>query len=319
VKSLEQEISPNKLMNLENSNLDAILNQSIESLYEEIKGQDGGEEDLGYYEDKVMEIRNLAENSKDSIEFLTSYQIPVSMQSISAVNQIVQNGQSIFKNLLNQAKRLENDDSAEFEQVLSGLSDSLDDAESMQAAYDKVGKSMQNILNQDYGVSNLSTNDLADLKLLSNGIELAKNLSRKECYEIPIITGDRVTQMNLTIVSGENENGKVQVSLQSDKLGKVQAEFVIKDQALKGLMLCDNREGLDAISSGVAQFAEMLHATGIEVKNINTGINSTIKSIFNKPDVNEINQEGTTDTKTLYQVAKAFVQHMKNMEQSNLK
>jgi hypothetical protein len=260
-----------------------------------MKGQDGGMEESAYYEEKVMEIRNLAEKSKDSIEFLRSYQMPVSLQNISAANQVLQNGQSVFKSLLNQTKRLENDDSEELEQVLSGLSDGLEDAETMQKAYDKVERSMKHILNQVYGRSSLNSKDLADLKLLSNGIELAKNLSRQECYEIPILTGDRVTQINLTIVSGEKENGKVQVSLDSDKLGKVQAEFVIKDQSLKGLMLCDNREGLDTVTGGVSQFEQMLVASGVEVKNINLGINSTIQAIFNKPELTKVGINDLSD------------------------
>jgi hypothetical protein len=186
----------------------------------------------------------------------------------------------------------------------------------MQAAYDKAEENIQKILSKEYENKTITTKDLTELKQLSSGIELAKKLSRQECYEIPLIVGDSITNINLTIVSGAGNTGKVQVSLDSENLGKMEADINIKNGAVKGYILCNSKDGFSAVSSQKFQMEKNIENLGLEVKQMNYGMNNNITGI---PDTSgTLKKEESVDTKTLYQVAKIFIQSIKEAE-NNMK
>lgn len=313
VSQLAATVSPDKISNLEDNQLEHIMSQSLERFYENMNAMDDSAEDAAYYQEKVELIRTLAQNSEESIEFLNSNKLPVTLQNIEAVKNMLENDYSLFKDIKSRVKRYSEQEQNELNQVLDELTEGLSDAESMQHAYDKAEQTMQNILNQEYGRTTISTKELADLKRLSNGIELAKNLSNNQCYEIPIVTGDSVTQINLTIVNGAKDSGKVQISLESEQLGKMQAEFQLKGDSLKAMILCDNAEGLAQVTKG-NHLIEKLTNLGLEVRNISTGISKVIKNVFLN---DSMEQNKPVDTKMLYRVAKTFVIHIKQTEQQH--
>jgi hypothetical protein len=156
------------------------------------------------------------------------------------------------------------------------------------------------------------------------------NLATKESYEIPLAVGDRVTNVNVTILRNTEETGKVDISVISDHLGKVTASFSARKEGVNGFVSCDNQKGLDTLKSYEETIKQSILQGDVEVKQLHFGIESKTKNRYNlklpnsysqndkifaeKADTISESKEAKISTETLYKVAKTFLIQIKNIE-----
>jgi len=102
---------------------------------------------------------------------------------------------------------------------------------------------------------------------------------------------------------------------------------------LKGFIMCDNRNGLDTIKSYDETIRQSILQEGIEVKQMNYGMDMKTKNINNlKPNIpilqgdktlgksdTSLEYQETISTETLYKTAKAFLIQIKNIEMEIVK
>jgi len=145
-----------------------------------------------------------------------------------------------------------------------------------------------------------------------------RTLAEKEFYQIPIETDKGITNMNLTILRGAENSGKVAVTIWSEQLGNIKAEFSLKDLTLKGFISCDNRSGLEELQKNAGEIEKAAVENAVILKQIDFGIQRREKDTYSyqNPD-NETKKTSTgNDTeRILYRVAKAIVQTVRLAEQ----
>lgn len=289
----------------------ALLDKTVEKLIEEIRTEQ--ETTNVEYEEEVLEqIRKLAGQSEAVIDFLNDYRVPVNVKNIFAANQLLSD-YSLFRTIKAKAAELPEEERLEIELEIESFADGLEDAQTMQEKYNALEYKVENMLNKAYKKQEITSKDIKALRLFSNTITLAKTLSKEQSYEIPIVTDERITNIKLTIVSDTKDTGKIQIKMHSEKLGKMNAEFVLKENELKGFLLCDTKEGLENIKKGEGEFESRLEQQGITIKQINYGIETKSMDAYKKQN-NKDNE--VVDTKALYQAAKAFVQTISVLERT---
>lgn len=294
--------------------MESLLNKSLEKLLEEIKliSEDGTEKDTTYEEELVKNIRNLSDNCEKTISFLNQHKIPVSVQNLFAANQIFTED-TIFRNMREKAKRLPKEERNKVEAAMEQLADGLDSVESMQEQYEILQDSMETIFDYEYANREATSKDLSELKMLANGMSLIRNLSAQETYEIPILVGDSVTNIHLTIRNKQAESGKVQISMASEQFGRVTAEFTVKEDVVNGMVLCSARKTTDTLKQELGDFEQRLNNSGIEIGRITYGLHTGSTEAYHVD--RKQGNDSAKDARTYYQVAKAFVKHISWLEQ----
>lgn len=301
-------LASDNLMDFE-ERMERLMDRPVEILKEELNDAAKDQEsDMAYREQRLSQIRELAKNSQEEIHFLTDYNQPVTIQNLIAARQMASGGKAFFKGILDRSG--DSDQEQTTIKSLEEISDSLSDPQAMSSAYDRLGENIKSILDKNYDNPLITSKDLAALKQMGGGVELAKALCREEYYEIPVLTGGRITNINLTIVKGEKENGKVQIGMDSELLGRMEAELTIRDNTVKGYVLCDNMESLQAFKEEKENLKDAMEGLGLNVGQLDYGMDRGQKQYFNR----SVFKGDNTDTKTLYQVAKVFVQKIKNLE-----
>lgn len=160
---------------------------------------------------------------------------------------------------------------------------------------------MAEILAKSREDADINVEDLQHLKLLGQSLRLHHTLRQKRSYEIPIQTEDSIMTMNLTIIENDEDAGRVQVSME-EEFGRISVELRIQDHQIKGLALCDDRNGFEVLKDQVAVLEENLQSAGYLVKNISCGMDFKSRSeMIHKTD-------GQTETAELYRAAKLVVQ-----------
>lgn len=320
VSDLVEEISPSVLEKTtmeygdSEERMNQLMNKNLERLLEEMRlvNEEDNEMDAAYEEELVKNIRNLSENCEKAIAFLNQNKIPVNVQNLFAANQIFTED-TVFRNMKEKAKRLPKDEQEKVESAMESLVDGLDSKEDMQEKYGILEASMESVLNYEYADREATSKELSELKMLAKGMTLIRDLSRQETYEIPVLAGDGVTNMHLTVRSGQGDSGKVQIQMDSQQFGSVSAEFTIKDGVVQGMLLCSSRKAADTLKMELGDFEQRLNNAGLEIGRITYGLQTGNRSLYSTDTKYE--SESDKDTSEYYQAAKAFVKHIAWLEQ----
>jgi hypothetical protein len=274
-----EEIAPAKLQSLGNPS--DILNMSMENLRENLlQIPDNEEAEQEYWAEKSKVYQDTVKQSENALRFLNDYGLPGSVHSIQAANDILSLDQTVYqqwKDLLKkETGKSVQTDAADRELVSTGLEsisddliNSLTDQKSMVSQYDKLEQDVSSKISQYVDNTEISSQDITALQRISNGFSFLQQLARRECYEIPLAVGDKVTNVNVTILRNTGETGKVDINIQSETLGKVTIGFSMKDQAVKGLITCDNRAGLEVIKSNSENLKEAIDIKKYVIKLLN--------------------------------------------------
>ncbi len=340
LKHIKEEITPAKLKETGSSLLEMAATESqvmpltlteegiwdrikelpLEKLLNQLRSVDNPEGDQEIYTNKIQELRELCKNAEQSIRFLNDYRMPSSPVNMMLANHILSNGESPIKKLLKIKDDLYDENSENSLKESEDLSDTLIDKQSMQEAYEQLETDAKEVLNQACSQEVIDSRRLAELKSLGQQITFVRQLAEKEFYQIPIETQEGITNINLTILRGRESLGKVMVNAWSDQLGNIKAEFILKDQSLKGFISCDHSQGLKQMQELTPEIEKVALANNLVVKQIDFGLHSKDKESYSyQYPISDDNTSSSTskDTeRTLYQVAKAVIQMLRSAENS---
>ena len=273
------------------------------------------------YQEKTEQIRELYKNSEQAIRFLNDYHVASTPMNIMMANSVLSNGESPIKRLLKLQEEENVEKSEESLKETNDLSDKIINKQSMEAAYTELETDAKAALTQAYAEEKIDSWKLAELKTIGQQISFARKLAEKEFYQIPIETEKGITNMNLTILRGETDSGKLSVTAWSNELGNVKADFTLKDKVLKGFISSDNRGGLDKLKNNIVEVEEAAKQSQVTLRQIDFGYlrNSSDSYYYQNPSTGEESATSQADTeRILYRVAKALVQSVRAAENSDL-
>lgn len=350
IQDIKEDIEPGKLASL--GTTEDIMNMPIEVLQDKLQSSRddsiNSSNEQEYWSEKVKDYRELIENSEEAIHLLKSNQLPVTIQNIQAATDLLSGEQSFYKQWMKITEDVDSDytewptsldsesltespeDPISIDTMSEGLIRGMENHNTMIEQYSVIEQNVESIITQLYENPLITTKDIKTLQRISNGMAFINNLAARESYEIPLAVGDKVTNVNVTILRNTEETGKVDISVASENLGKIAVSFSIKKEGLKGFITCDNREGLDTLKSYEETIKQSILQGGIEVKQMNFGIESKTKNrnnsklpipfsqsdkIFSgKADNISESGEAKISTETLYKAAKTFLIQIRNIE-----
>ncbi|MHB8128193.1 MAG: DUF6240 domain-containing protein [Mobilitalea sp.] len=299
---------------------ESVKDVPVEKLLEQLRTAEGAQvaEDE-VYAGKVQQIRELCKNSEQAIRFLNDYREPSTPQNIMMANHILSNGESPIKKLLKYQRENIVENSENSLKEIDELADTLIDKHSMKEIYEQLDTDAKVALNQVYSEEKIDSRKLAELKSMGQQMTFLKRLAEKEFYQIPIETGSGVTNMNLTILRGTENSGRVSVTIWSEQLGNLKANFSLKEQTLKGFISSDSKRGLEELQKNASEIEKVAEENSLTMKQMDFGILSRENDTYTYQN-SENEQQGTsrrTDTEqVLYRLAKAIVQTVRLAEHS---
>ncbi|HHV09713.1 MAG TPA: hypothetical protein GXX75_05465 [Clostridiales bacterium] len=301
---------------------EAIKDIPVERLLEKVNQLKGAEEDLAdesIYREKAEQIRELCKSSEQALRFLNDYQIPSTPMNIMMANHVLSNGESPIKRLLRLKEEKNAEKSEEGLKETDDLSDKMIDKQSMEAAYTQLEEEAKTELTRSCSEERIDSWKLAELRSIGQQISFARTLAEKEFYQIPIETEKGITNMNLTILRGGSDSGKMSVTAWSGELGNIKAEFSLKDKVLKGFVGSDNRAGLERLRTAMGEVEEAAKQSQVTLRQIDFGYlsNSPDSYYYQNPNTGEEDRTAQADTeRILYRVAKALVHSVRAAEDS---
>ncbi len=274
------------------------------------------------YEAKLLEIQNICKNSDQAIRFLNEFKLPNNATNILLASQLLSNTESSIKKLLKitNENNIENSENSLKETKV--LTDTLIDKESMNKAYEDLEQKAWAYLEQSIDNEVIDARTLAERKSIAVEMTFLRLLANKEFYRIPIETDHGITNMNLTIIRGSDTSGKVSISINSNYLGNIKAEFTLKNKKAQGYISCDNRQGLEELQKKTELLNQFATEAGLEPIELDFIIQGKRTEENHFPYRDNENQDGVKQDNTdqqLYSLARAMVLIVQSAEKAQEK
>ncbi len=305
-EELLREVTPERIREITDGDMEQLLNTSLEKLVEQMKAQEQDPIRQEMYRQKAQQLRELAEHSEEAVQFLEKAGLPETIANIQSVQEVILGEVSPRKELYGRRKVLDPEEQEAYEALLEEIPDSMDSREELQELLGRARQYEEQILEKSYQQKEMDSEEGFHLNTLYRGIRLGGSLARRQSYSIPLRTGETVTEMNVTVIPGTGDTGKVQISMDQagmGEFGSISIELSLAGKEVKGLLLCDQRSGYDALREGQEGLEEQLEQQGFQVKYLSFGMDH--RSLGDMME--KLGQEEQADTADLYQLAKCMV------------
>lgn len=298
------EVTPSKLQEMTDGDMERLLGVSLERFRQEVKQLSGNKElKKEYFEEQAALIREKAASGEVADEYLSKLRVENTIGNLLAAEAVLEEGYLPYQEGYGRKKVLSKERQQELDETIDAMEESIGEEGELEKQCEKAEKIMSEILTKSYEQADISLEDLSKLRILGQGIRLEGAIRRSRSYDIPIRTGDSITSLNLTIIHDSEESGRIQISMEHDTFGNISMDMKLSDGKLKGLVLCDRRQGFDALQAQKTKLMDEIEHAGYQVKNISYGMDFKSRNEL----LNEMVPERKADTGQLYQIAKILV------------
>ena len=320
-----RDLSPKNLQKIEISDDTTLL-----EIEQTICNQNTSESTDNYMKDRLNEIRDNISVNDIVIQSLKTYEQPISINQLVAADTLMNSKGSLFTETKKLAKKLDEKNKSNSitdqtetleEKLISStkqLTECFTDKENAKDAYHNLNNVMSTILEQAFEEVIDTTIDLKAISLCHKQLSVTSGLCDKENYEIPVIIGDDITSINLSIIHNEDQKGMVRVSFDTEEYGKVTAQFMFDNEKVSAMFISDKKNGLVNLKQVGTRIEEDLINQGKIIKEMNYITSNQESPITFFGSDADINSESVS-TKDLYQLAKSFLTafHTIDIEKEN--
>lgn len=334
---IDESTSP---VQVENGSEGVSTSQASNSASQEIYKQE-----MEYATEKLNEFNQAVTTKEEVYSFLDKYDIKNTAGNLAAATRIFRNPGKAFRDLWDEKEgNLAGDVEllrSMKDQLFKKFGEAAKNPEEMAEAQETLAEVAEHAMdNMIIEKDDISTVDIKEMKLINNQFRLYTQMTKEECYMIPMETESGMTGVSLKIVRGktDDEKGIVDVFLHggADNEGQIQASFQVNEKEIIGTIISSNQETLKKVEEKRDDIIRVLRETDINTVNTDgtaTGNSSEKISVSLRvaciPDISSekfhqsvVKREKTTrtdsrnariQTKMLYGVSEKFIKCLSNI------
>lgn len=295
-----------------------------------------------YYQQKLNDLEKCAHYPEEVYQLLEQYELPNTVLNVMAAAEQMQNRNDVYRRFFNlNPKRdadsavspdeympkdedgnVEVDFDAVRKELLERFSEDIRKPEELAKAMAELAECAEKCSSTMILENKVTHLDIRSLKLMNAQMSINANMAKSECFSMPVVIDGQVTNVTLKIVRGKKEKGLVNITLQTDHLGKIAAELQAKEKGITGYVVADSKKTCDFLQSMQDEFAKEIGQSDEEIPSLNfiTGKGLDLNEFFaksGKGEEPETEQLREVQTKTLYQMAEGFLKVLRRYDSEN--
>lgn len=305
-----EELSPEKFRTA-----DITGDTTLEQLDELLKGK---AEDVllekEYLKEQIDDMRRIHKVGDQVIEDLLEYGQDISPDNLLAADYLMNYKGATFRQIASYARKNDRNTNrattsertltARLEDHIEQIRESMTDQEAMEHAYDRFLETAEDVLENSSFEESATAIDVKSMAIFSKQLKLLRNMAREENYQVPVSIGGEITSIHLKVLRNKGEKGKVTASLETEKLGKVEAHLEAEQGRISGYIVCSSKEGFEILKDGRPKLQEKIQTEAEKEAQVQIlyGRHTEEEGFVHKKET-----DTSISTKELYHVAKAFI------------
>ncbi|MCH5251543.1 MAG: hypothetical protein J1F22_01100 [Lachnospiraceae bacterium] len=281
---LVKNLSPKVMSELLHDKGDMSLEAFLEAC--EAENETGMAEYYNHLADEVKAI--MADAGERLQEFLQQLDLPDTLNNLAMAQAYMNSGAKEYESLWKK------EESEELQEI-------FDEPEKLDEFYQSMDENHAESLEKSREGDDITYDGVVSLAKMANSISFYQNLRSHQVYEVPIVTERGITTCNVTIEGGKSrEKGTVEIYMESESLGSVQATFKLSGKHVKGFMTAENADSLKECRSILDNFEKDLEESGFTMDS-----ESLIQG--SRRSLHVGNKSEGAKNQDLYRIAKMFI------------
>lgn len=273
-----------------------------------------------YYREQLQDFSRAREAEAQILQMLNGRDMPVTAYNIMAASRVLE-GRNVFKSLFSHEALAGEIDLEEVKAgILEDFAEAIKTPEEMAKAQEKLAEVAENVMKTMIESPDIRNMDVREMRIMRQQIELGTRLSKEETYAVPVLVADELTNVQLKIVRGKKERGRLDIIFDSPKLGKVAANFQVQPGSAKGYIVSDSRQTIESLRAQEESLRSRLGFTEEDswemhaVYSEHVGLSQVSSGSIAAEGVQDKEGESyQVQTKALYGMAKAFLEEIKKL------
>lgn len=289
-----------------------------------------GEEKESYVRMQQADVAACMRASEEVYQMLADYDVPNTVYNVLAAQEYMENRNGAFRKLFDTVDT-GHDENTDLEtakaEMLAKYGEAVKTPEEMKEAEEQLEKTAANVMDTMLvDNANVTSMQVKEMKLMRTQIELGGMLAKNETYAIPVLIQNEITSVHLRIVRGEAQKGLVNITFETDNLGKVAAELKASGNTVSGYIASDRADTTEFLKAHADALTEAVTAAiSGEPDDADTAAKADIAFVTSESlDLNHfeqkeaVKQEGEKElskvqTTTLYTIARKFLEVAKSL------
>lgn len=290
--------------------METLQDVSLEMLHETIEQQSDNMDETSkqYLKEKMESYYEKLDNSQECMDFLESADISATLENTASAQTL------LYENVWEQVADKTGKKPAEkekYKESMQKLSESLGE-DFFEEEYDSFTELCRSMVKESMYQEDTTSSDMSLYRFMGSSLELTGALSKKESYQMPVVTGDKIANVNVTLEHSSIHQGKVKISYRSDDLGEIESEWTVRGDAVTGAITADNVTALDLLKQQKMMMRDAISEIGLTAEQVNFSLNRNKGIQLSSTE----NTDESVDTKVLLKVAKTFIKTVQTVEQS---
>ena len=289
-----------------------------------------GEEKESYVRMQQADVAACMRASEEVYQMLADYDVPNTVYNVLAAQEYMENRNGAFRKLFDTVDT-GHDENTDLEtakaEMLAKYGEAVKTPEEMKEAEEQLEKTAANVMDTMLvDNANVTSMQVKEMKLMRTQIELGGMLAKNETYAIPVLIQNEIISVHLRIVRGEAQKGLVNITFETDNLGKVAAELKASGNTVSGYIASDRADTTEFLKAHADALTEAVTAAiSGEPDDADTAAKADIAFVTSESlDLNHfeqkeaVKQEGEKElskvqTTTLYTIARKFLEVAKSL------
>ena len=289
-------------LTLKNANEEKpIMSRSVDNFCEAAQDMYDAKAEAAYMDEYMKLVRQVAAADSAVINELERSGEDITINNIQAMEQLM------MSDLFNNSFRIDREKAQDF-------LDNIGDREELTSAVRQLCDEVDRRLGEEIDKADNSYEVVKKATIDQMSAEIMVRSAARQDYTIPYIKGDGYGMMKLTFKAEEGDKGKIAISYEDDRLGRVNVEINVTSDELMVSGTYGTRASITGTADSeeadsAAAFRERLNAVADEVKE-QFGIKKTnviINPVRNVSRNLYGSDDTGIDTRKLYKIAKTVV------------
>ena len=219
-----------------------------------------------YLQEQMRMVQEAAAAPDEIYRMLEQFDLPNSAMNVNAIQSMMANRNQLFRQIFGEEstnpdreKKITAEDiEAIKESIIEDFGEAVSEPKALAEVQETLGKVAENVMKTMISSDEVTSIDVREMRLMQAKLSINQTLAKKEQYSIPVLVGDKVTNVSLKIVRGVETKGIVDIMLESEMSGKIAATFQAKEEGISGLVVTDKQETRDLLADQMGFLASAI-------------------------------------------------------------
>lgn len=263
--SILRHIRPETLKGLEELDYQ---NMTFEELNRVMKAGDNG-----FGESELVEeiSRNMQEalSYEEEVEMmLEANDMPKTVTNIIAAHQVMYGENGIYGMIRNIKNNLPKDKRDQITQKEGNILETLERKEDVVYGLENIRAGLSAAVHDKEQDGTITAMDIQALKYLNAGMPIAMRAVAEDVFQIPLVVGDEVSIMKVSILRDGSRAGEVTATMDTKKYGTLEAFIHVEGNQIEGYVITEDESGQEALERNELTLRSVFAKAGMEVKDL---------------------------------------------------